>query len=89
MQKFYKDSDAVLDYTVDWTEWLAASETISTSVWTVQTGLTVDSSSNTSFVGTVWLSGGVVGTTYTAANKITTNQGRTDERTLEIRVTNR
>lgn len=86
---FSKDPNAVLDYKVDWSDWLAAGETLSTSTWTVQSGLTKDSESNTTTVSTVWLSGGTAGTTYTAAVRITTNQSRTDDRTIEIRVEQR
>ncbi|GHG09793.1 phage fiber-tail adaptor protein [Streptomyces hydrogenans] len=38
---------------------------------------------------TVRLSGGALGTTYEVACRITTSQGRTDERTIGIRVTDR
>jgi len=83
-QSFEKDKDAVLDYAVDWSDWLADGETISTSTWTVPTGLTKDSDSKTDTVATVWLSGGTAATTYTVANKITTSGGRTDERSIYI-----
>lgn len=86
---FIKDPNAVLDYKIDWASWLATSETISTSTFTVSAGITKDSESNTTTTATVWLSGGTAGTTYTATNRITTNQSRTDERTIEIRVEER
>lgn len=86
---YTKDPDAVLDYIFDWSEWLATSETISTSVMTVSPGLTLDSDNHVSTQATAWVSGGTPGTPYTLANKITTNQGRTDERSITIRVTNR
>lgn len=89
MREFLKDPNAVLDYRFDWSSWLAASETISTSAMTVSAGLTKDSESNTTTTATVWLSGGAEGTRYTVQNRITTNQGRTDDRTIQIRVSNR
>jgi len=46
MTRFLKDPDAVLDYGFDWSDWLADGETISTSTWTVETGITKDSDSN-------------------------------------------
>jgi hypothetical protein len=85
-----KDPQAVLDWAFDWSRWLAAGEEITgTPVVTVQSGLTKDSQSNTTTKVTVWLSGGTLGTTYSVACRITTNQGRTDERTIGIRVTDR
>lgn len=82
---FLKDSAAVLDYGVDWSAWLGT-DTIATSTWTVPTGLTVDSETETTTLATVWLSGGTTGTTYTLVNRITTAAGRQDERTLTITV---
>lgn len=83
---FKKDPDEKLDFVIDWSEWLATGETISTSVWTVATGITEESDSNTTTTATLWLSGGTAGTDYTAANKITTSAARIAERTLTIRV---
>lgn len=83
---FVKDPNSVLDYTVDWTSWLSTSETISTSTWVVPAGITQSSASNTTTSATIFLSGGTASTTYKVVNRITTNQSRTDDRTLEIRV---
>jgi hypothetical protein len=95
-----KDPDAVLDYKFDWraltnqadgavSDWLEAGETITTGFSIEATnGITVDSSSrsnsNTSI--TVWLSGGTVGQTYAVRCRIVTTNGRTDDRTLYIKV---
>lgn len=90
MRMWAKDPQAVLDWAFDWTNWLAVGETISgTPVVTVDSGLVKDSQSNTATKVTVWLSGGVLGATYEVACRITTNQGRTDERTIGIRITDR
>ena len=80
---YIKDPDAVLDYAVDWTDWLGV-DTISTSTWTVATGLTKTADSKTTKVATIWLSGGTASAEYSVANKIVTAGGRTDERTLTI-----
>jgi hypothetical protein len=87
--QFLKDSDAVLDYDFDWRPWLAEGETITAQTITVDDGLTLDSHSVDSGVVTVWLAGGTVRTTYKVACRITTSGGRTDERTMSIKVTNR
>ena len=88
-QFYTKDPNAVLDYKIDWGTWLGASETISTSTWTAATGITVNSSTNTTTTATVWLSGGTAGVQYMVTNRITTNQGRTDDRSLTISVQDR
>jgi len=91
--KFDKDPDAVLDYVFDWGPWLAETEQIISHVITTTPsgsgGVTVDSSSVTVSKVTVWLSGGTIGRRYDVACLITTNAGRTDERTMHINVLDR
>lgn len=87
-QQFTKDPDATLDYSIDWSKWLAG-DTILTSEWSVPTGLTQVNVSNTTTKATVWLSGGSAGQSYTVTNRIITAGGRTDERSIIIRVENR
>jgi len=84
MEQFLKDPNAVLDYAIDWSSWLATEEAISSHTVTVETGLTKDSDSESDGVVTVWLSGGIAGTTYTVAVKIVTDAGRTDERSFLV-----
>lgn len=86
---FPKDSDAILDYEFNWTDWLSPSETISSYEIIASPGITVQSDTNTEDKVTVWLSGGTAGQPYTVTCRITTNQGRTDDRTMTIRVVNR
>ena len=89
LQNPLKDPSAVLDYVFDWTEWLAAAETITVHTITADTGITVDSSTELDGKVTVWLSGGTAGINYKVACKITTSAGRTDERTIWIKVVER
>jgi len=84
-QSFTKDPNAVLDYQIDWSTWLGT-DTISSATWTVATGLTKTTDSKTTTTTTVWLSGGTVGTTYSVACRIVTAGGRTDDRTVQIKV---
>lgn len=86
---FVKDPDAVLDYEVDWSAWLAEGETITTSTWIVPDGLTKTVDANTDTTATVWLSGGGAFTAYPVTNRVVTNQGRTDDRTITIDVQER
>lgn len=90
MKTYVKDPGAVLDYSFDWGEhWLAVGETISTSTWTVETGITADSNSHDATTTTVFLSGGTAGENYQVTNHITTSQARQDERSLTIQVRQR
>jgi hypothetical protein len=84
-QSFTKDPNAVLDYQIDWSTWLGT-DTISSATWTVATGLTKTTDSKTTTTTTVWLSGGTAGTTYSVACRIVTAGGRTDDRTVQIKV---
>ena len=89
LQNPLKDPSAVLDYAFDWNEWLATGETITDHTITADTGITVDSSTEDDGIVTVWLSGGTAGINYKVACKITTSAGRTDERTIWIKVVER
>jgi len=82
---FVKDPQAILDYSVDWTDWLET-DTISGVAWTVPTGITQTAVSNTTKIATIWLSGGTAGVSYDITCRITTNGGRTDERSISIMV---
>lgn len=82
---FTKDPDAVLDYLVDWTDWLAG-DTIVTSTWIVPTGITKDTDTKTATAARIWLSGGTAETVYLVTNRVVTAGGRTNDRTLDIYV---
>lgn len=84
-----KDPDATLDYVWDWTAWLAENETISSVTWIVPDGIDQDSTSNDDTTATIWLSGGTLGGTYEITCRITTNQGRIDDRSKRIIVKSR
>ncbi len=87
---FTKDPDAVLDYSVDWSAWLAGDQ-IDTSTWLLEDGalLEVVSDAKTMAKTTVWLRGGQKGTTYLVTNRIVTMGGRTDDRTITVKVEDR
>lgn len=81
-----KDPHDVLDYEVDWSNWLPAGDTILVSEWIAPAGITMDSETNTNTTTTIWLSGGTAGQSYALTNRITTAGGRTRDRTITIRV---
>lgn len=88
MRAFVKDPDATLDYTIDWGPWLNGDD-IQTSSWTVPSGVTNVANDNTVTTARIFISGGTVGVNYTLTNRITTVGGRTDDRSIEIRVRER
>jgi hypothetical protein len=92
-----KDPSARLIYSFDWTEWLAANDTISTVAYTLQVrtndpaplvrqsqGVT-----NAGKVTFVELSGGQVGKIYTITALVTTSSGGIDRRNFRVKVENR
>jgi len=97
-----KDPSAILDYKWDFkplthlvdgaaSDYLDTAETIVTATVTASTGIVIDSSSITDSSTSVsaWISGGTDTTEYTIVCRIVTSSGRTDERSLVIRVTQR
>jgi hypothetical protein len=86
--EYVKAPDAVLDYVFDWTRWLQEGETINDSTFSATAGITIDSHTHATTYATVWLSGGAQ-RAYSVSNTITTTQGRTDKRTITIKVKER
>jgi len=86
---FDKDPGALLDYRVSWADWLADGETIASSVFTAEDGITIAASSNTNEVGTVWLNGGTEGRTYKVTHEVTTSDARVDRRRFIVVVKER
>jgi hypothetical protein len=80
-----KDPNDILDYSIDFADWLGT-DTLATVTWTVPTGLTKGSQSNSSTVALVWLSGGTAGATYEVLCRITTAGGRTHDKSVKLRV---
>jgi hypothetical protein len=85
--RMYKDPEAVLDFSINWENWLDG-DTISTSSWTVPSGITNDLDSVIGDTTFIWLSGGTAGNLYEVVNHITTEAGRETYRTLKIRCKN-
>jgi hypothetical protein len=88
MMIFFKDPTATLDYTLDWSAWLAG-DAIAESNWSVPSGLTLVRSEVTPSQAIAWISGGEAGVTYSAVNTITTAAGRIDSRRITLVVGNR
>ncbi len=90
IETFTHAPGANLDYGFDWLAngWLASGETIETSTWTAQ-GLTLTRQQISGGVTSVFAAGGKKGNSYKLTNTITTNQGRTDSRTITLAVEDR
>lgn len=92
-----KDPNAVLDYAIDLaddgandgsttdTGWLQG-DTISSVTWTVPTGITKDTNTNTTTKATIWLSGGTAGTDYLITARFVTASGRAHDVSLLVKV---
>lgn len=87
MTEHEQSEAAVLDYTVDWTDFLQPAETISTHAFIAETGVTLGTPALTGATHVVFVSGGVGGRAYRITSRITTNQGRTQEQSFLLRIT--
>lgn len=83
MKAYLKDPSAKHDYSIDWSDWLA-SDTIATSTWTADAGITTSSPTNTTTATKVFAHGGTAGKTYLLTNTVTTAGGRTGVKTIEL-----
>lgn len=85
-----KDPQAVLDYSLDWSDWLHAGETIT------EHAVSCDDAdaliTNVALSGgnvRWWLGGGLPGKVYDIRVEIRTSSNRIDQRTLRVPVGNR
>jgi len=81
----FKDPDEILDYQVDWILRLGT-DTISTSTWTVPTGITKTTDTKTNTATTIWLSGGTIGVSYELTNRVVTAGGRTMDQSVKLKI---
>jgi hypothetical protein len=87
-----KDPDAKLDYGVNWAGGWLGDDTIASSAWQADAGITIMTTpapSHTTTTTTVWLEGGTAGQSYQVTNHVVTAAGREDDRSLWIRVRER
>lgn len=82
---FNKEPQEVKTFTIDWSDWLGAL-TISTSTWSIPSGITNDADSNTANTTLITLSGGTWGETYELSNTITASNGEVETRWLIVRI---
>lgn len=89
--QFKKDPDSLMDYSVDWSQWMTSSDSIVNSVWFVAPGITVYTTAIDAgtHIATVRLLGGTINGHYRVTNRITTANGLTTDRSIFIRVQER
>ena len=83
-----KDPDATLDYGFDWAQWLAGDVIIS-SQWYVPARFLTVSAAYDDTTTLIWLSGGRGLEEVVVTNRITTRDGRQEERSFKILVGDR
>ena len=90
MAIFLKDPMAVIDFAIDWSANGPADRTITESVWAVAPGgngaVVVEAAVRDPQRSVATLSGGAPGQLYHVTNHVTFSDGRSDERTLVVRV---
>jgi hypothetical protein len=89
-----KDPEAVLDYAIDWgAQYLDPGDLLAESSWAVDPdepdGVAVVGSLFGDSISTVQAAGGIAGRLYRLANRVVTQSGRTDERSIVLRVEKR
>lgn len=85
LTEYCKAPDESLSYGFDWATWLEGGETILTSTWVVEAGLSSQNESSNSTITGIILSGGSLGESYIVRNQITTTT-MTAERAIKINV---
>jgi hypothetical protein len=84
-----KDPYEQLAYTMDWSKWLIPGDSISTSSWVLDTGISGTTSSNGTATTTVVIFGGTNGNTYLVSNRIVTANNLKSERSINFIVEQR
>lgn len=81
-----KQSADVLDYDIDYSQWLPSGDHVQNALATAPTGITIDSTFvNDPFVK-IWLAGGTSGTSYKITVTVTTQDGRVKQDEFNVRV---
>ena len=93
MTLLLKDPDAVLDYAVDWGAEYLDGDLLASSEWSVSPdepgGVAVVGSGFDATSSTVKAAGGFAGVIYRLTNRVTTQSGRIDDRSIVLRVEKR
>ncbi|HEV2865930.1 MAG TPA: hypothetical protein VGX37_05400 [Allosphingosinicella sp.] len=93
MSFYLKDPQSRVDYGIDWGAGYLAGQTIAGSAWSVEPqeagGIVIDAAAFDSTRTAATLTGGVAGRVYSVSNHITLSDGRSDDRSISLRVEQR
>jgi hypothetical protein len=93
MAHYLKSPASQLDYTIDWNAGYLETDRVTASTWSLTpvelNGLRIESEIQTDLRTTVMLSGGVPGHFYIITNTVSLTGGRTDSRSITLRVEQR
>jgi len=81
-----KAPSEALDHTISYADRLGTSDTIATSTFAVDTGLTNVSDTNSDTTTSIRLSGGTAGQRYKVTNTVTTTDGEDHEQVFYVDV---
>lgn len=90
MSLLLKDPDAVLDYSIDWGAEYLGGDLLAESEWSATPdepgGVSIVGSHFDATIASVKAGGGVPGRLYRLVNQVVTAAGRTDSRSIVLRV---
>jgi hypothetical protein len=93
MNPYLKDPDAQLDYTIDWSAGYLDGQSITDSQWSVEPleegGVSAAPVPAGATRTAANLSGGRAGHVYRVRNRVTLSDGRSDDRSITLRVEER
>jgi hypothetical protein len=93
MAHYLKSPASQLDYTIDWNAGYLDTDSVTASSWSLTpseiNGLRIESEIQTGLRTIVMVSGGVPGHFYTLTNNVSLTGGRTDSRSITLRVEQR
>jgi len=93
MTLLLKDPDAVLDYSVDWGAEYLAGDLIADSQWSVDPdepgGIAIVGNDFDASTSSVKAAGGIAGRLYRLVNDVALESGRSDRRSIVLRVEKR
>jgi len=93
MAIYLKDPSSSVDYSIDWRAWLADTEAIMSTTWSIDpSGVSapvLGAVSEADTTRSIFVSGGTLGQRYRLTCRIQTDASRTVDRSLTIRIAER